>query len=471
MRVAFLNPQGNFDRYDSYLTEHPDFGGQLVYVKEVSMALARMGVQVDIVTRWIDDSSWRGFSKQIDRFDQCEDLLRIIRIPFGGARFLEKERLWPHLPEFIENLLSFYGDQPPDYLTAHYADGGYSAALAQHTTGLGFTFTGHSLGAQKLDKLGMTTDTADALEQQFHFAQRIDAERLAMERADTVITSTKQERLEQYAHPLYRGAVDPDDDAKFSVIPPGVNTVIFNDLVHDEDTEPHDRLQHLCGDYTGPFIIVSSRLDDKKNIGGVVEAYAESSELQEHARLALFVRGVDDPFADVNRLPTAEQNVLRPILRRIEDSGLRDRVHFFNLTSQRQLAAAYRFFARRKSMFALTSFYEPFGLAPIEAAACGLAVVATKNGGPTEIFEDGSAILVDPENPLAIADGLMQALTRAVELSRRGKERVLSRYTWEQTARGYLLAMERRLSGKRNDRPVPSLDASERIKVYLSERA
>ena len=51
MHVAFLNPQGNFDRKDSCLTEHPDFGGQLVYVKEVCRALARQGVQGDIITR------------------------------------------------------------------------------------------------------------------------------------------------------------------------------------------------------------------------------------------------------------------------------------------------------------------------------------------------------------------------------------------------------------------------------------
>ena len=162
---------------------------------------------------------------------------------------------------------------------------------------------------------------------------------------------------------------------------------------------------------------------------------------------------------------------MRPILGRIEDSGLRHCVHFFNLTSQRQLAGAYRFFAKRNSVFALTSFYEPFGLAPIEAAACGLTVVATQNGGPTEIFEDGSAVLVDPENPSAIASGLLRALMHAPELSERGMQRVLSRYTWAQTARGYLQTIERGLSGERSSQPVPTLDAGRRIKDYLSERA
>ncbi|MCG6872573.1 MAG: glycosyltransferase [Gammaproteobacteria bacterium] len=470
MRVAFLNPQGNFDPADSFLTEHPDFGGQLVYVKEVSLALARMGVQVDIFTRQIDDPDWPGLASPIDAYNQCGDSLRIVRIPFGGTRFLEKEKLWPHLPSFVDGIRKFYGADVPDYLTAHYADGGYSAALLQHATGLGFTFTGHSLGAQKLDKLGMTETNFPEWEKRFHFAQRIDAERLAMQRADTIITSTGQERREQYGHTLYQGAVDPGDDGRFRVIAPGVNSTIFTDLLHDEDKASHDILETRCGDYDGPFVIVSSRLDAKKNIGGVVEAWTGSAELNRTAYLALFVRGLDDPFNELGRLPAAEQEVLRPILERIDAAGLRDRVRFFNIQSQRDLAAAYRFFARRGSVFALTSFYEPFGLAPIEAAACGLAVVATRNGGPSEIFDDGSAVLVDPEDATSIAAGLADALARADDLGIRGKHRVLSRYTWDQTAREYLLTMEDNLARERPLLPVAPLDAEDRIRAYLNAR-
>ncbi len=61
MHVIFLNSQGNFDSKDSYWTEHPDFGGQLVYVKEIALAMAAQGHKVDIVTRQIiDDRGQRG---------------------------------------------------------------------------------------------------------------------------------------------------------------------------------------------------------------------------------------------------------------------------------------------------------------------------------------------------------------------------------------------------------------------------
>jgi sucrose-phosphate synthase len=83
MKVLFLNPQGNFDKHDSHLTEHPDFGGQLVYVKEVSRELAKKNVLVDIVTRQIIDENWPEFAKTIDYFDDTKNP-RIIRIAFGG---------------------------------------------------------------------------------------------------------------------------------------------------------------------------------------------------------------------------------------------------------------------------------------------------------------------------------------------------------------------------------------------------
>ena len=152
-------------------------------------------------------------------------------------------------------------------------------------------------------------------------------------------------------------------------------------------------------------------------------------------------------------------------------TGIKDKVDFFNITSQQQLAAAYRFFARRRSIFALTSFYEPFGLAPIEAAACGLVVVATRNGGPTEIFSDGSAVLVDPQNISSITHGLLDALQRGDDLAERGKQRVLTKYTWDQTARAYLQIIERGTESPHGLVAVPQLDAAERISKYLHSAA
>jgi sucrose-phosphate synthase len=468
MHIAFLNPQGNFDPTDAYLTEHPDFGGQLVYVKETALAMADLGHTVDIVTRRVRDDAWPEFAADADTYPGYEDRVRILRFACGGDMFLGKEHLWPHMPEFVDAMLAFYGETLPDFFTAHYGDGGYCAVLAEAKTGIGFTFTGHSLGAQKMDKLGTTPDNMEAMEDRYRFSRRIAAERMSMRRAHRIITSTEQERREQYGHPLYAGAVHPDAPHTFKLQTPGVNTTVFNaDAQPGDDEVEHALAERLDEGRDDPYVLVSSRLDEKKNIIGVVEAFARSEALREAARLAICIRGVDDPFADISQLPTAERAVLRPILDLIDDAGLRGRTVFLNIGSQRELAATYRRLAARGSVFALTAFYEPFGLAPIEAAACGLACVATQNGGPSEIFEDGSGVLVDPFDADDIARGLRDALSRQDTLSTQARVRVARNYTWKQTAKGYLDAIA---DTPRPDNNLLHPDATDLIRIYLEGR-
>jgi sucrose-phosphate synthase len=465
MKIAFLNPQGNFDREDSYLTEHPDFGGQLVYVKEIALALGRLGVEVDVITRRIVDPEWSGFEAPVDDFGEQADRVRILRMDFGGPAFLAKETLWPHLPAFVDAIRAHYGPALPDYATAHYADGGLAAVLLRRDAGVRFTLTGHSLGAQKIDKLGVADDNLEAMEARYRFSRRIEAERWAMKAADTIITSTDAERREQYAHPLYEAAVDPADDGHFDVIPPGVNTRIFNDDRAADDAGFVAALQAGSAD-DAPCIVVSSRLDPKKNVGGLVEAWVSSPELHQAARLALFVRGAADPFDDDTALGEGERAVLAPIRERVQAAGLRERVLFVDARSQRQLASAYRHFAAMGSVFALPSLFEPFGLAPIEAAACGLAVAATSQGGPSEIFADGSGLLFAPDDPADTARVLIETLERQPELAAAGRARVLANYTWDRTAERYLARIQRNLESPPIRPTVPDridLDGSDRV--------
>ncbi|MCY4240030.1 MAG: glycosyltransferase [Rhodospirillaceae bacterium] len=469
MHIVFLNPQGNFDPADSHLTEHPDFGGQLVYVKEVAQAMTAAGHRIDILTRQILDKDWPEFAEPFDHYPETGDDLRIIRVPCGGPGFLSKERLWDCLPEFVANTIAFYSSSPPDFATAHYADGGYCAALLERSVGTGFTFTGHSLGAQKLEKLGVSQANAAAMEARFRFSRRIAAERLAMTRAVRIITSTEQERREQYAHPLYAGAIDVDDDARFSVIPPGVNTEIFSAKADDADAPPDGELPQGIVSAERPMVVVSNRLDTKKNTIGVVEAFAASADLRARADMLLCLRGIDDPFESMAQLNDDEQSVLQPILKTIDRNGLRDHVRFLNIPSQRALAATYRAVAAGGGVFALTAFYEPFGLGPIEAAACGLACVVTRNGGPSEIFADGSGILVDPADPSDIARGLNEALLRQREFAARAHARVVSTYTWRETATRYAALIDQALrTQRRSAEDVPALDASDIIHDYLT---
>lgn len=463
MFIGCLNPQGNFDPGDFGWTQHPDFGGQLVYVKELSLALGRLGHRVDIVTRRIEDPEWPAFAAAQDRYPGHENV-RILRMPCGPAGFLPKEQLWPHLEEWVGHITASYDQEKtfPDVLTGHYADGGLAAVLLKKQRGTAFTFTGHSLGAQKMDKtIRGRSDFASAVET-FHFDNRIAAERISMATAARVITSTEQERAEQYAHRLYRGAVDPQTRGKFAVIPPGVNLEIFG---ADRRSESEDRIIERIGkmlDRDIPAerrelatVVCSSRLDAKKNHLGLIRAWGASEALRRSANLLIVTRGVRDPLCSWDReFRGEEREVFGQIVRQIRKSGLENCVSAFDLNSQEELAACYRYLGRhRRGIFALTSVYEPFGLAPLEAMAAGLPAVVTRNGGPRESLRDeGGAygILVDPEDPADIARGMLELSSdesRRQEMQRRGRRRVLDRYTWERTARGYLAEFSRILDG------------------------
>jgi sucrose-phosphate synthase len=481
MRIAFLNPQGNFDPADSYWTEHPDFGGQLVYVKEVAIAMAELGHEVDILTRQIVDPAWPEFAASLDAYPGV-DRVRIVRLPCGPKRFLRKEELWPFLgTEWIPNIIDFYArEEPhPNAATAHYGDGGLAGALWQAQGGPPFTFTAHSLGAQKLDRLLLKREASLAeLDAHYHFARRIAAERVSMNRAIRIITSTRQERGEQYSHAAYRDAVNPADDGKFAVVPPGVNLRIFGAQVHgphDEQIASHLE-EMLARDIDPerrqlPAILCSSRLDPKKNHVGLVQAFARSQELRRNANLLIVVRGAEDIHSHKG-LAAPERAVLDGIVKVCESHNLWGQVSAFSLNSQYELAAAYRHLSTRRSVFALTALYEPFGLAPLEAIAAGLPVAVTRNGGPSEsLYEKETGrefgILVDPTDPDDIAAGLLRLIGPRNEwetFQQVGTERVMARYTWEGTAAGYLSVIQSALQAEAPAGP-PSPNQVERLAI------
>jgi len=476
MHIAFLNIQGNFDPEDRYWTGHPDFGGQLVYVKEVSLALGRMGHSVDIVTRRIRDSEWPGFEADIDGYPG-EPNVRIVRLPCGGDRFLRKQDLWPYIgPEWVPNIIDFYrhDGRLPDAATAHYGDSGLGAAIWQQLGGPRFTFTAHSLGAQKLERL-LIYNNADIenLDKELFFARRIAAEQTSMNHADRVVTSTHQEHLDQYGHLAYQDAVDTGDTDHFAVIPPGVNLHIFDAAVRGPDDEriathiEEILARDIQEERRGlPLVICSSRLETKKNHVGLVLAFAHSAELQEAANLLIVVHGLED-IRHGMALSDDEQPIMDKVVATCDAASLWGKVTGCSLDGQTELAAAFRHLSKRQSIFVLPALYEPFGLAPLEAIAAGLPACVTHCGGPSESLYDEETgveygVLVDPSDPAAIAEGLLRLVGPDNDWKKfrdAGRRRVLDRYTWEATARGYIDVLEEITThpAKKSDRlPIPS---------------
>ncbi|AKI97524.1 glycosyltransferase [Kosmotoga pacifica] len=467
MKIAFLNPQGNFDSLDSHWTDHPDFGGQLVYVKELAIAMASLGIDVDIITRRIVDEEWPEFSESFDSYPGVGGV-RIVRMEFGGLKFLPKEKLWKHLKDYVVEIEKLYEKEGefPSFVTAHYGDGGIAAAILNFKRDIPFSFTAHSLGAQKMDKLGITLENFHEFDQIYNFSYRIPAERVSMRYSTINFVSTRQERFEQYSHPLYRGWIEVEDDSKFAVVPPGVNTGIFSPVPSELDEEINERYNYTVTSYSTdrlekPVIISSSRIDPKKNISGLLKAYLSDSELVETANLLIVTRGISNVYSDYNVLRNEASEVLKKLVSLIDEHNARNKVFFMNISNQWELAALYRIASRKGGVFALTSLYEPFGLAPLEAMACGLPVVATRNGGPSEFLKRHGVeygVLIDPENTASIANGLKRLILDKDfnrELTARISEYVGKYYSWKATARGYLEVIEEKMKHRNEVPEIP----------------
>ena len=352
-------------------------------------------------------------------------------------------------------------------MTTHYGDGGISGVIFAKDTGIPFSFTAHSLGAQKMDKMASIYDSFEKMNYDYNFTSRITAERFAMKYSSVNIVSTSMERFQQYAHEMYKDWVDVEDDSKFAEISPGVNTQIFNSQTQDTDKKIIDKIQNTIKKYGTserigkPLIVASSRLEPKKNHIGLLRAYNASEELKEKANLIIVLRSLTDPYKDYKEKPPPERKVLAQLIELIKKENLQNRVFFLDITNQRELSALYRVASEWKSVFAITTLYEPFGLAPIEAMACGLPVVATKNGGPSEILRDNGekyGVLVDPQNIEDIKNGLERILIDFENyelLQQKSIRRVREKYTWKITAEKYLAEIEKHKNDKPNIGKIP----------------
>ena len=430
--------------------------------------LGEMGHRSDILTRRIIDPEWPEFAGETDSYDGHPNV-RILRVSCGPDHFLPKEELWPYIGEWTESIARFYRSEGawPDLWTGHYADGGLAAAWLEEASGVPFTFTGHSLGAWKLDTLVKDSEDPDVLREvdaRYNFSARIQAERTAISRAKSVITNSMAERYEQYDHPAYRDVAEPEGDGRFAVIAPGANFDIFSpearspweDEVLDKIRVVHGR--DVAPDRRGfPAVIAWSRLDPKKNHLGLVKAFAGSEELRRRANLVMITRGLEDPLHNPDEATAEQRPVINELISEIERSNLRGLVSAFSLSGQTALAALYRWGADTGGVFCLPAEYEPFGMTVIEAMAVGLPVVATKNGGPRETTDEGRAgLLADPHDPADIAANLLRLLQDRQKwetYAKRGRERALEHYSWGRTAECYLSIATKPPEQEQDERP------------------
>ena len=449
--IQLYSIHGLIRGYDLELGRDADTGGQTKYVLELARALSkdpRVG-KVELVTRQIRDKLVsEDYSEHIEKIN---DKFSIVRIRCGGGKYIRKELLWDHLEEFVDKSVKYIKSlkRLPDVIHSHYADAGYVCTELTKFFGIPFVHTGHSLGKSKLRKLLSDGLELQDIEKRYKISRRIEAEESIIYYADMIVTSTNQEIEEQYAE--YKNT----DPGKFRVIFPGVNLERFYPFTQDSlRTREVKRLKIMITekllkffiDVDKPLILSLCRPDKRKNISGLITAYGENKELQKKANLAIFA-GIRK---DIQTMSDNEREVLTEILLLMDKYNLYGKMAIPKRhETQHEVPELYRIAAETGGVFVNSALTEPFGLTLIEAAASGVPVVATDDGGPRDIIKNcRNGILTDVTKSENIAVSIERILSNKSlwkEYSSNGVENVRKHYTWEAHTKMYLDEIEKML--------------------------
>ena len=433
-----------------------DTGGQTKYVLELAKTLSEDDrvERVELVTREIKDKNV-STDYSIPE-EKINDKFSIIRIRCGGGKYLRKETLWNYLEEFTDKSIKYIKSigRLPDIIHSHYADAGYVCTELTKFFGIPFVHTGHSLGRDKLRKLLSDGMSEEDIEKRYKLSHRIEVEENIIYLANLIVTSTKQEIQNQY------GGYKNTSENKFRVIPPGVDMERFypyNERIplDEENSELiktiSKKLLNFFVHIDKPLILTVCRPDKRKNISGLITAYGEDKELQKKANLAIFA-GIR---TDIQTMPENEREVLTDILLLMDKYNLYGKIAIPKRhDTQTEVPELYRIAADTKGVFINAALTEPFGLTLIEAAACGVPVVATDDGGPRDIIRNcKNGILVDVSKTRNISDAINKLIDNKnlwEQYSENGMREVKKYYTWKAHADSYLNEIEK-IAGTRKD--------------------
>jgi glycosyltransferase involved in cell wall biosynthesis len=370
-----------------------DAGGQNVHVGALATALAGRGHSVTVYTRLTDPAAARTV--------QLNAGVTVRRLQAGPVAPLAKDELLPHMPELGLRLAQRWRADPPDLVHAHFWMSGLAALRGVTGLSIPVVQTFHALGVVKARHQGAADPSP---------AGRVSAERRIGVACDQVIATCTDEAAE-----LAELGVPP---WQITVVPCGVDVEAFT------PRGPTGALAGVLGARREgrPRLLTIGRLVERKGVATVIAALAELPGAE------LVVAGG----------PEAGQLKSDPAYRALQETarrhGVADRVVFTGGVARADVPALIR----SADVVVCVPWYEPFGIVPLEAMACGVPVVASAVGGLTDTVVDRvTGRLVPPRDPATLA-GVLRALLAdpggRAGMGAAGRERVEQWYTWPRVA-------------------------------------
>ncbi|MDH6516508.1 D-inositol-3-phosphate glycosyltransferase [Streptomyces sp. SAI-135] len=366
----------------------PDAGGQNVYVAQLAAQLARRGHEVVVYTRRDDP--------RLPERVVTADGVKVVHVPAGPPAPIPKDELLPYMEEFGAWLAREWATEPPDVVHAHFWMSGLAAVTGARATGVPVVQTYHALGTVKRRHQG-AADTSPR--------ERVEIETAVGRECGGIIATCEDEVGELVAMGL--------PQRRIHVVPCGVDPVRFAPVAGARRDPSAPRR-----------LLTVGRLVPRKGFDRAIRALAAVPDAE------LLVAGGPEPAL---LLAEPETERLCSIAR---ECGVADRVTLLGGVSRTRMPALMS----EADLVLSVPRYEPFGIVPVEAMACGTPVVATAVGGQLDTVADGvTGVLVPPDEDHDLGATVRELLDDPDRLARygvAGRRRVLARYTWDRVADG-----------------------------------
>ncbi|MFD2569845.1 glycosyltransferase family 4 protein [Spirosoma soli] len=393
-----------------------DAGGQNIAVAELAYHLAKLGYGVDVFTRW-DDAN-------LPETVEWKPGVRVVHVQAGPTTFVPKEELLCYMDEFTENAIRFIDRQTDPYklIHAHFFMSGLVAANIKRSLGIPFVVTFHALGEVRKQIQGSCDQFPP---ERFTIEQRVICE------ADALVALCHQDREDLVN--LYEA-----DRAKIFTIANGFNPDEFYPI-----DKPLARIV-LGLDPAEPVILQLGRMVPRKGVDNVVRALGHLRRAYGMVARLLIVGGESD-------LPDPD---LTPEIGRLQELAKEEGVEQWVTFTGRRQRETLRYYYSAADVFVTTPWYEPFGITPLEAMACGTPVVGSAVGGIKQTVLDGeTGFLVPANDPQALAAklaALLYSKKLRLVMSEEAIQHVQDNYTWfeiaHQTANLYELVLSGQLT-------------------------
>jgi D-inositol-3-phosphate glycosyltransferase len=384
-----------------------DSGGQNVYVAQVARQLAHNGYEVDVFTRRDNPG--------VPEVVQWEKGVRVIHVPAGPAAFVRKEELLATMDEFAEYVCGYCRARGGyELVHANFFMSGLIAMRLKEAFGIPFVITFHALGRVRR----LHQRDADQFPE-----ERLAIEDRIIEEADGILAECPQDKADLIA--LYDA-----DPRKIAIVPCGFDGEEFWPIAKRF-------ARKALGFHTDERMLLSlGRMVPRKGTDNVIRGLGVlAREFGMRARLVV-VGGNSDLACP---LITPEIGRLKAIA---EEEGVGGQVTFTGRRSRELLKLYYS----AADVFITTPWYEPFGITPLEAMACGTPVVGAYVGGIKYSVVDGlTGYLVPPNDAEALAERLAELYRnpgRMRQFGRSGIRRVNSYFTWKRVGRSIATVYE-----------------------------